>query len=106
MDVAIGGVEVRLVDRHETPMNLQLLRGRDLRPPSRRERPIPAAVSETPIQTNISPNPIEAPARKKALRFPVNRDTRGLLSPLLPRHDDRRMERLALANARPHSDAE
>ena len=42
MGVAIGGVEVRLEERHETPMNLQLLRGRDLRPPSRHERGDPA----------------------------------------------------------------
>jgi len=84
MDVAIGGVEVRLEDRHETPMNLQLLRGRDLRPPSRRERPIPAAVSETPIQSNISSNPIEAPARKKALRFPVNPGTKAFYRRFYP----------------------
>src|SRR5262245_19551563 len=84
MDVAIGGVEVRLVERHEIPMNLQLLRGRDLRPPSRRERTKTAAVSQTPIQNNISPTPIEAPARKKALRFPVNPQTRAFYRRFYP----------------------
>src|SRR6476620_2162073 len=84
MDVAIGGVEVRVVEQHETPMNLQLLRARDLRPPSLRERPIPAAVSDTSIQTNISPTPIAAPARKKALRFPVNPATRAFYRRFYP----------------------
>jgi lysine 2,3-aminomutase len=65
-------------------MNLQLLRGRDLRPPSRHERTSSAAVSETPIQSNISPTPIEAPARKKALRFPVNPATRAFYRRFYP----------------------
>jgi lysine 2,3-aminomutase len=57
-------------------MNLQLLRGRDLRPPSRRAS-VHAAVSETNSPTPLSPSPLEAPARKKALSFPVNRETRA-----------------------------
>ena len=65
-------------------MNLQLLRGRDLRPPSRHERTSSAAVSETPIQSNISNTPIEAPARKKALRFPVNPETRAFYRRFYP----------------------
>jgi lysine 2,3-aminomutase len=65
-------------------MNLQLLRGRDLRPPSRHERTSNAAVSKTPIQSNISPTPIEAPARKKALRFPVNATTRAFYRRFYP----------------------
>src|SRR5690242_12197643 len=65
-------------------MNLQLLRGRDLRPPSRHERTSSAAVSETTIQSNISSTPIEAPARKKALRFPVNSETRDFYRRFYP----------------------
>ena len=82
MGVAIGGVEVRLEARHETPMTLQLLRGRDLRPPSRRER-LPIAVP-TQLQTHTAAAQIEAPARKKALRFPVNRDARAFYRHFYP----------------------
>ena len=63
-------------------MTLQLLRGRDLRPPSRRER-VPTAVS-TASQTHPAPTQIEAPARKKALRFPVNRDARAFYRHFYP----------------------
>src|SRR6185436_8528091 len=66
-------------------MNLQLLRGRDLRPPSRHERTSTAAVSKNPTQEeNISTTPIEAPARKKALRFPVNPETRAFYRRFYP----------------------
>src|SRR6185503_5311769 len=66
-------------------MNLQLLRGRDLRPPSRHERTSTAAVSKNPIQEeDISTTPIEAPARKKALRFPVNLETRAFYRRFYP----------------------
>ena len=66
-------------------MNLQLLRGRDLRPPSRHERTSTAAVSKNPIQEeNISTTPIEAPLRKKALRFPVNPETRAFYRRFYP----------------------
>ena len=64
-------------------MNLQLLRGRDLRPPSRRTS-VPAAVSETASATLITPSTLEAPARKKALSFPVNRDTRAFYRRFYP----------------------
>ncbi len=64
-------------------MNLQLLRGRDLRPPSRHERLGPAAVSESAIK-NIATATLEAPARKKALRFPVNPDTRAFYRRFYP----------------------
>src|SRR5690242_13454216 len=64
-------------------MNLQLLRGRDLRPPSRRAS-VPAVVSETNSPSLISPSPLEAPARKKALSFPVNRDTRAFYRRFYP----------------------
>jgi lysine 2,3-aminomutase len=83
MGVAIGGVEVRLEERHETPMNLQLLRGRDLRPPSRHERIRPAAVTESSLP-NSTTTPIEATARKKALRFPVNPETRAFYRRFYP----------------------
>jgi len=66
-------------------MNLQLLRGRDLRPPSRHERTSTAAVSKNPIQEeDISTTPIEAPARKKALRFPVNPQARAFYRRFYP----------------------
>jgi len=64
-------------------MTLQLLRGRDLRPPPRRER-LPTAVSTTPLQTLTAPPQIEAPARKKALPFPVNRDARAFYRHFYP----------------------
>src|SRR5215831_11189171 len=64
-------------------MNLQLLRGRDLRPPSRPERIVPAAISEAPIKDKI-PSKLEAPARKKALRFPVNPATRAFYRRFYP----------------------
>ncbi|MSP95437.1 MAG: KamA family radical SAM protein [Alphaproteobacteria bacterium] len=64
-------------------MNLQLLRGRDLRPPSRREQSVPTAVSESNIQ-NIATTAIEASARKKALRFPVNPGTRAFYRRFYP----------------------
>ena len=83
MDVAMGGVEVRLEERHETPMNLQLLRGRDLRPPSRRPR-LSNVVSESTLSTTIPTAEIEAPARKKTLRFPVNRDARAFYRHFYP----------------------
>src|SRR5258706_5964876 len=57
-------------------MNLQLLRGRDLRPPSRSERINPAAISEAPSDNKIA-STLQAPVRKKALRFPVNSATRA-----------------------------
>ncbi len=63
-------------------MNLQLLRGRDLRPPSRPERVMPAAVAESPRQNGV---PTEEPiARKKALRFPVSSDTRAFYRHFYP----------------------
>jgi lysine 2,3-aminomutase len=64
-------------------MNLQLLRGRDLRPPSRHEHIRPAAVSDSTI-TTLATATIEAPARKKALRFPVNSDTRAFYRHFYP----------------------
>jgi len=64
-------------------MNLQLLRGRDLRPPSRRVS-LPTAVSETTSAALISPSPLEAPARKKTLSFPVDRDSRAFYRRFYP----------------------
>ena len=64
-------------------MNLQLLRGRDLRPPSRRVS-LPAAVSETTSAALISPSPLEAPARKKTLSFPVDRESRAFYRRFYP----------------------
>src|SRR5580765_1347983 len=64
-------------------MNLQLLRGRDLRPPSRRER-LPTAVSQSPLPTHIATAQIEAPARKKTFPFPVNRDARAFYRHFYP----------------------
>ena len=83
MDVAIVAVEARPEERHETPMNLQLLRGRDLRPPSRHERVNSAVVTDTAIPS-ITPAKLEAPARKKALRFPVSHDTRAFYRRFFP----------------------
>ena len=63
-------------------MNLQLLRGRDLRPPSRRERVQPVAVPGS-----INPNGVkaeEAVTRKKTLRFPVGADTRAFYKKFYP----------------------
>src|SRR5689334_16473319 len=79
----MGGVEVRRKSVNETPMNVQLLRGRDLRPPSRRTR-ISAAVPEASLQTELTPPHIEGPARKKSLRFPVNRETRAFYRQFYP----------------------
>jgi len=64
-------------------MNLQLLRGRDLRPPSRRAS-LPAAVSENQSPIPTSPTQLEAPARKKAPSFPVNRETRAFYRRFYP----------------------
>ena len=79
----MGGVEVQAKERHETPMNVQLLRGRDLRPPSRRVQNI-AAVTESSLPTELTPPRIEGPARKKTLRFPVNRETRAFYRQFYP----------------------
>jgi len=83
MDVSIGGVEARYEERHETPMNLQLLRGRDLRPPLRHARVDSAVVTDTVI-TSIPTARLEAPARKKALHFPVSHDTRAFYRRFFP----------------------
>ena len=64
-------------------MNVQLLRGRDLRPPSRRTQ-TPAAVSEASLPTEFTPPRIEGPARKKTLRFPINRETRAFYRQFYP----------------------
>jgi lysine 2,3-aminomutase len=64
-------------------MNLLLLRGRDLRPPPRHERIKPAAVTEASISPKTD-TPHEAPARKKALRFPVSPDTRAFYRRFYP----------------------
>src|SRR5258708_37596558 len=64
-------------------MNLQLLRGRDLRPPSRSERIKPAAISEAPSDNKIA-STLQAPVRKKALRFPVNSATRAFYRRFYP----------------------
>jgi lysine 2,3-aminomutase len=65
-------------------MNLQLLRGHDLRPPSRRDRTKSTAISQTSVQPTATPTPIEAPDRKKALRFPVNPTTRAFYRRFYP----------------------
>ena len=63
-------------------MNLQLLRGRDLRPPSRRARLQPVAVPGSPNENGTTPQ--EAPARKKALRFPVSTPSRAFYRKFYP----------------------
>ena len=63
-------------------MNLQLLRGRDLRPPSRPGRVMPAAVAESPNETGALTE--EPQIRKKALRFPVSSDTRAFYRRFYP----------------------
>jgi lysine 2,3-aminomutase len=79
----MGGVEVRRKSVDEIPMNVQLLRGRDLRPPSRRARLLPAA-NDLSHSTELTPPRIEGPARKKTLRFPVNRETRAFYRTFYP----------------------
>src|SRR5579871_5492854 len=64
-------------------MNVQLLRGRDLRPPSRRTQISPVA-TESSLPTELTPPHIEGPARKKTLRFPVNRETRAFYRHFYP----------------------
>jgi lysine 2,3-aminomutase len=64
-------------------MNLQLLRGRDLRPPSRPGRVKPAAVVPGTSSSN-SVNTQEADARKKILRFPVSAQTRAFYKKFYP----------------------
>lgn len=83
MGVAIGDVEVRLRRLHETTMSLELVRGRDLRPPSRRESAKPVAVTGNSEQHNGQETP-KTPARKKALRFPVHADARAFYRRLYP----------------------
>ena len=61
-------------------MGLQLLRGRELKPPLREVRGTGTHLQEATQVTNIG-------AAKTALRFPVNPDTQSLLSALLSRHD-------------------
>jgi lysine 2,3-aminomutase len=63
-------------------MNLQLLRGRDLRPPSRRERVQPAAVPGSIIPNGVKAE--EAVTRKKILRFPVSQETRAFYKKFYP----------------------
>ena len=70
-------------------MNLQLLRGRDLRPPSRRDsvRPVAAPgiahLERAPQQNGVTE--IEKGAvRKKALRFPVSPDTKAFYRRFYP----------------------
>lgn len=79
----MGGVEARPKERHETPMNVQLLRDRDLRPPSQRA-PIQPVATESSLPAAIAPPQTEAPVRKTSLRFPVNRDTRAFYRHFYP----------------------
>src|SRR5436305_3425115 len=84
MDGPSGASRSGKKERHETPMNVQLLRGRDLRPPSRRAQ-LPAVVSEASLPTELKPPRIEGPAaRKKTLRFPVNREARAFYRHFYP----------------------
>src|SRR5579872_1220120 len=64
-------------------MNVQLLRGRDLRPPSRRAH-ISSVASESSLPTELTPPHTEGPNRKKILRFPVNRETRAFYRRFYP----------------------
>ena len=64
-------------------MNVQLLRGRDLRPPSRRARLVTAATPSS-LPAELPPPQIEGPSRKKTLRFPVNRETRAFYRTFYP----------------------
>jgi lysine 2,3-aminomutase len=69
-------------------MNLQLLRGRDLRPPSRGAHAVPVAVpgltQELPKDTLEQALPLKGPAPKKALRFPVGSKTRAFYRRFFP----------------------
>lgn len=80
-------------ERYETPMNLQLLRGRDLRPPTRGAHTVPVAVPGFPKEvpkeiTNGKTTPEasspENSAPKKALRFPVGAETRRFYRRFFP----------------------
>ena len=70
-------------------MNLQLMRGRDLRPPSRRDSAGPVAVPgfaqpQRATQQNSVTQSKEGQARKKALRFPVSPETRAFYRRFYP----------------------
>ena len=65
-------------------MNLHLLRGHDLRPPSRLAQVTPVAAPGTSNQIQNGPSAQQAPARKKSLRFPVNSETRAFYRRLYP----------------------
>src|SRR4051812_31138961 len=62
-------------------MNLQLLRGRDLRPPSRSARVLPAVVPESQTQAELAQLPSP---RKTVLRFPVGAATRAFYRHFYP----------------------
>jgi len=70
-------------------MNLQLLRGRDLRPPSRRDRVSPVAVpgaahpQRAPEQNGVT-QITNGQVRKKALRFPVGPDAKAFYRRFYP----------------------
>ncbi len=70
-------------------MNLQLLRGRDLRPPSRRDSVDPVAApgfaQPQRAQQQSSNAKIKAgPERKQALRFPVSPSSRAFYRRFYP----------------------
>jgi lysine 2,3-aminomutase len=67
-------------------MNVQLLRGRDLRPPSRVTRVLPEAVPGQQEQNGKGeiPDFPSTAIKKRALRFPVNADTRAFYRRFYP----------------------
>ncbi|HVZ69694.1 MAG TPA: KamA family radical SAM protein [Rhizomicrobium sp.] len=66
-------------------MSLQIVRGRDAKPPSRAVRARPALTTAPDIPETIPlPLPSKAPVRKPLLRFPVNPDTRSFYRRFYP----------------------
>ncbi len=72
-------------ERHETTMSLQLLRGRELKPPSRIARSEPdASVGTQSIEATPLPRIGGAPKGKPVLRFPVGSGTRAFYRRFYP----------------------
>ena len=72
-----GAFEVRSTKRHGKTMGLQVVRGRELKPPLREVRENPPVRVEQGI-------PTIAAVRKQALRFPVNPDTKAFYQRFYP----------------------
>ncbi|MDE1937626.1 MAG: KamA family radical SAM protein [Alphaproteobacteria bacterium] len=65
-------------------MSLQVVRGRELKPPLRPVRPRPALASDTPLQEATKVSSIASAKSKAAPRFPVNPETRAFYRRFYP----------------------